>query len=445
MIDARRSNWIVGTAMAVILHVALAAALLWQPPPRGVAAAGGTGVRIGLAPAGALGEPSGASGPEAETEEQVQEPPAKEVAETAEADTAEPEAVPDEAPEVAVSETVEPIVPDPAVPDPVVPEPAEVALPEFTESVPAQAPQEVAELVAEQQLARRTGIADPELAALPEPSIEPVVLHEIEKKVQEITAEQRTERRPGVSDPELTALPKAAIEPVILPEPEPEEPEPDEPEKPEAAPPEPTEVAAVVPPPLPPKRPTRPVEARPVEQQPARDEPAQPVETATRDHAEESAESGQKVGEAGRDEGGAGPSRPEGQGQLADSSGTAGGASSGAPTSGDARGGSGNQGSIGSPGERADYLTELQLWLERHKKYPRKAQRRRQEGTAKLFLIMSRDGNVLDYRIEESSGHRMLDREVKAMLLRAQPLPTMPDFMPGMSLELVVPVVFSLR
>jgi protein TonB len=99
----------------------------------------------------------------------------------------------------------------------------------------------------------------------------------------------------------------------------------------------------------------------------------------------------------------------------------------------------------GVPGETTDYMTMLRAWLEKHKEYPRRAQRRRQEGTALLYFVMDRDGRVIDYRLERSSGHELLDREVRAMIERAQPLPKMPEDMQRARLELVVPVQFYLR
>lgn len=99
----------------------------------------------------------------------------------------------------------------------------------------------------------------------------------------------------------------------------------------------------------------------------------------------------------------------------------------------------------GMPGETVDFMAQLQAWLERHKEYPRRARLRRQEGTALLYFVMDREGRVLDYRLERSSGHRLLDREVMDMLERAQPLPKMPDQMSQARLELVVPVQFFLR
>lgn len=93
----------------------------------------------------------------------------------------------------------------------------------------------------------------------------------------------------------------------------------------------------------------------------------------------------------------------------------------------------------------ADYQLLLQAWLERHKKYPRRAERRNLQGTAMLRFTIDRDGNILSYRIQESSGHAVLDEEVEAMIRRAAPLPPVPEEMQSARLEFVVPVQFSLR
>jgi len=107
--------------------------------------------------------------------------------------------------------------------------------------------------------------------------------------------------------------------------------------------------------------------------------------------------------------------------------------------------GSRQSGGGGSPGETADYMMQLQAWLERHKGYPRRARLRHQEGTALLYFVMDGNGRVLEYRLEKSSGHALLDREVKEMIERAQPLPRIPEHMQQTRLELVVPVRFSLH
>ena len=98
----------------------------------------------------------------------------------------------------------------------------------------------------------------------------------------------------------------------------------------------------------------------------------------------------------------------------------------------------------GSPGARADYASTILAWLERHKEYPRLSQMRREQGVVMLYLVIDRDGNVLDSRIQESSGYRSLDREALEMVKRASPLPPMPDDMPQERLEIIVPVQFFL-
>lgn len=101
--------------------------------------------------------------------------------------------------------------------------------------------------------------------------------------------------------------------------------------------------------------------------------------------------------------------------------------------------------SVGRPGADADYFAVILAWLEKHKEYPRQSQLRRQQGTAVLHFELDREGRVLSYRIRTSSGFPELDREVEAMLKRAEPLPPMPAEMTQARLELQVPVQFRLR
>jgi len=93
----------------------------------------------------------------------------------------------------------------------------------------------------------------------------------------------------------------------------------------------------------------------------------------------------------------------------------------------------------------ADYLSALRAWLERHKEYPIRARRRRIEGTALLVFVMDRSGTVLAHRIERSAGEPSLDRAALEMIERARPLPPLPGSIAGASLEVRVPVQFSLR
>ena len=78
--------------------------------------------------------------------------------------------------------------------------------------------------------------------------------------------------------------------------------------------------------------------------------------------------------------------------------------------------------------------------LQQQKRYPSSAEGR--HGTVMLRFQVNRDGKVLSQNIVRSSGVPVLDREVLAMLQRAQP---MPAFFPGMTqqqMTLTVPVEF---
>lgn len=83
--------------------------------------------------------------------------------------------------------------------------------------------------------------------------------------------------------------------------------------------------------------------------------------------------------------------------------------------------------------------------LERHKRYPRSAQARRQEGVAQVRFVIDRQGNVLSARLDKSSGHEVLDEETVDMVRRASPLPAPPPEVAQDRIELAVPVQFFVR
>ncbi len=100
----------------------------------------------------------------------------------------------------------------------------------------------------------------------------------------------------------------------------------------------------------------------------------------------------------------------------------------------------------------ADSSTMEQTWenqilatMERNKRYPGPAQRRRQEDIVYVRFAIDRNGNVLESRIERSHGYSLLDEEVLALLQRSSPLPAPPDQVSGERVEIVVPVEFFMR
>lgn len=95
-------------------------------------------------------------------------------------------------------------------------------------------------------------------------------------------------------------------------------------------------------------------------------------------------------------------------------------------------------------GPPPSWLGEVMARLERQKDYPHEARRSRREGVALLRFSVNRDGRVLAWRLERSTGHPQLDGAVERMIKRAT-LPPMPPEMDGQMADLVVPVRFALR
>ena len=83
--------------------------------------------------------------------------------------------------------------------------------------------------------------------------------------------------------------------------------------------------------------------------------------------------------------------------------------------------------------------------LERHKRYPRAARLRHQEGTVTVRFTVDRDGHVDRGALLASSGHQALDEETLALLQRASPLPPPPAEIGPSPVTLSVPVQYNLK
>ncbi|MDX2463964.1 MAG: energy transducer TonB [Porticoccus sp.] len=100
----------------------------------------------------------------------------------------------------------------------------------------------------------------------------------------------------------------------------------------------------------------------------------------------------------------------------------------------------------GKMGNAQTYLGHLMAWLNNYKQYPTEAKKHKQQGTVKLQFTIDRQGQILDYKIKESSGNPVLDAAAIDMLKAAAPLPAMPDdFYPNRGqMPLVIPIEYSL-
>jgi len=97
-----------------------------------------------------------------------------------------------------------------------------------------------------------------------------------------------------------------------------------------------------------------------------------------------------------------------------------------------------------SPGVVLSYAARLAAHLNRHKRYPLAARRRREEGVVELRLLIGRDGTVIQGRVS-LPGPKALSEAALRMLEEAKPLPPFPDAMPQSRIDVVVPISFKLR
>lgn len=98
-----------------------------------------------------------------------------------------------------------------------------------------------------------------------------------------------------------------------------------------------------------------------------------------------------------------------------------------------------------APAPPPDYLSRLVAHLNAYKNYPYEARLHHVGGTVRLRFVLDRAGHVRSYQVVGSSGSAALDNEARDMLRRADPFPPMPPQFPGATLDLLVPVVFSVR
>ncbi|HIE5095364.1 TPA: energy transducer TonB [Stenotrophomonas maltophilia] len=83
--------------------------------------------------------------------------------------------------------------------------------------------------------------------------------------------------------------------------------------------------------------------------------------------------------------------------------------------------------------------------LQKHRRYPRQAERLRQQGVVYVRFAVARDGVVSALGLGRSSGFALLDQETLDTVRRASPVPAPPAEVAGDPVEVMVPVSFFLR
>ncbi|MDR0620351.1 MAG: energy transducer TonB [Deltaproteobacteria bacterium] len=137
-----------------------------------------------------------------------------------------------------------------------------------------------------------------------------------------------------------------------------------------------------------------------------------------------------------------------GQGTQVGASGPGSGGGTGTGTGGGegtGRGGYGGGTGRGSRDALAAYKSRVRQKIVRYRKYPPSARNDRIEGTATMSFTLNRQGQVIASRLVRSSGFPVLDDEARALIQRVNPLPSFPKELTISTLELTVPIQFTMR
>lgn len=95
---------------------------------------------------------------------------------------------------------------------------------------------------------------------------------------------------------------------------------------------------------------------------------------------------------------------------------------------------------MGDGGARNDYLSRVYRHIDPYRDYPAAARAARQHGRVVTRVTISRAGELLDIRLDRSSGWPLIDNAEMAAIRRAMPLPPVPDGMRGDPIVLVLPM-----
>ncbi|MBH2811596.1 energy transducer TonB [Serratia liquefaciens] len=94
---------------------------------------------------------------------------------------------------------------------------------------------------------------------------------------------------------------------------------------------------------------------------------------------------------------------------------------------------------------KLSWESQVKGLLNRIKRYPSDAQRRRRTGMPQVVFTVDAQGRVSDLRLQASSGTASLDREALAVVTRAQPLPQPPvEMLQQDKVRVTMPIDFNL-
>lgn len=91
------------------------------------------------------------------------------------------------------------------------------------------------------------------------------------------------------------------------------------------------------------------------------------------------------------------------------------------------------------------YKQALVAAIERNKFYPRRAQRRRLEGTTVVVFVIDLKGDIRDIQIKQSSGHGLLDKTSLTAIQRIRRFQPLPETLGRNQIEFSIPLSYELK
>lgn len=91
------------------------------------------------------------------------------------------------------------------------------------------------------------------------------------------------------------------------------------------------------------------------------------------------------------------------------------------------------------------YYEKIRQRVSTRKAYPRIARMQGLQGQVLISFLLSKDGLVMDNKVEMSSGHEILDRSALEAVQMAQPFPAFPESFPNKVIRVEITLVYSLK
>ena len=92
-----------------------------------------------------------------------------------------------------------------------------------------------------------------------------------------------------------------------------------------------------------------------------------------------------------------------------------------------------------------DYSSKIRAHIEKYKRYPRMAIMRERTGEVMIQVGINSNGTLINSRVIRSSGWSILDKEALAMIQRSIPFPIPSKDLKNNTLQITIPISFSLR